>query len=1086
MRPTPEQSAVLDAADAFLPVAAGAGAGKTTLLVERIWRDVEDLGIPVERILMVTFNRAAAAHLRAVLQRRFAARDNGRPADRAGLDLSAAWIGTFHALSARIVRMHPFVAGVDPGFTELDDLEAAALAEQAMDEALADTTHPGLVDALSQARSDAGIRSAVRDAHARLRAAGHEHPRLSIAADPVEVPGEAGRLRVLLDRLEAHGDIDDRHRPGIAAIRSMLAVDGPTPACPRITLVAKASLKRHIEEANACAAGIWQARMAAVARPHLEALGELVERYDLAYTARKVERGALDYEDLQFRALDVLRAGAGPVVDRVYVDEFQDANGIQNALIDALGAERTWVVGDGAQAIYGFRHATSRHFLRRVGAAADHRLRDNHRSQPPLMESLNALFSTVLRDEDAFVPLIPAAVASDAPAPVDARVRLIAVTGEDGAATRDQEAEVVAGHVAGLLSRGYRPRDVAVLFRALTSVDPYERALRDRGIPVHLVAGRGFFTHQQVADVLSLLHVVDNPHAEDHLLRVLASPYVSASDRDLMALRRTAGRGRPLWPAVAWVPAVAAVVDVVARLRPVLRERGLAALVETAVETGGYDLAILGLADGRRRFANLRRLVRMAEAFAEVRGPDLPGFLAAVADQERLGLDPGEAVVVDPGLDAVRLATIHSVKGQQFPAVVLADGTHGMPASTGTLVVDTDGRAGLRTTRAGGSPVELFGAGGLRAAAAAEASAEERRVLYVALTRAERHVTVVGRPKGRGGSDCMFELVAAAVKEVGADHAGITWDERRAPPAAVTGDRRPVPVPPATIPADMPPAAVPVVAETLAGRRLSFSRLSLLARCPRRFHLEVERGLAGRRDDRVPDPDVVGAGGGGALVGSLVHAQLDRHAWLPGAATDDGDVSAPGWAAALADAWGRTDDLEPEHAARAEATLRDVLAGDLTRRIAAAERVDTESGFVLLLGGALLTGTVDLHAVLADGTHLLVDWKTHLLGTRRPADVMPEYELQRALYGLAALRAGARRVELAWVFTDALDDPQTRHVTPADIPVLEGEVRDALAGLAAPERPPGFTRLMPHCSGCPGLRAFCPVGSGFAASEVSD
>ncbi len=136
--PTPEQERALAAA-ASAPataVAAGAGAGKTTLLVEAVWRDLEDGAVPLERVLVATYNRAAAAHLVERLQARFADPDEGRGRARPGLDLSDAWVGTFHALAARIVRESPFAAGVDPAFGELDETEAASLMEQALDEAV--------------------------------------------------------------------------------------------------------------------------------------------------------------------------------------------------------------------------------------------------------------------------------------------------------------------------------------------------------------------------------------------------------------------------------------------------------------------------------------------------------------------------------------------------------------------------------------------------------------------------------------------------------------------------------------------------------------------------------------------------------------------------------------------------------------------------------------------------------------------------------------------------------------------------------------------------------------------------------------
>ena len=137
--PTPEQERALAAmaAGGSVGIAAGAGAGKTTVMVEAVWRDVTRDGVPLEGILIAAYNRAAAAHLVTRLQSRFADPDDGWGSERPGLDLSAAWIGTLHSIAGRIVREHPFVAGVDPEFGELDETEAAALMETALDQAMA-------------------------------------------------------------------------------------------------------------------------------------------------------------------------------------------------------------------------------------------------------------------------------------------------------------------------------------------------------------------------------------------------------------------------------------------------------------------------------------------------------------------------------------------------------------------------------------------------------------------------------------------------------------------------------------------------------------------------------------------------------------------------------------------------------------------------------------------------------------------------------------------------------------------------------------------------------------------------------------
>ena len=160
-----EKRAILDSSESGV-VSAGAGSGKTTLLARAVFEDVVGRGIPVERILVVAFNNAAAAHLVARIQDEFAA---GRDPSEPAIDLSCAWVGTFHALSARIVRERAHAAGVAPDLVVLDELESRMLLELALDEAAETCAHPGVV-ALLGAVTDA--RGAARSVLARGRAAG--------------------------------------------------------------------------------------------------------------------------------------------------------------------------------------------------------------------------------------------------------------------------------------------------------------------------------------------------------------------------------------------------------------------------------------------------------------------------------------------------------------------------------------------------------------------------------------------------------------------------------------------------------------------------------------------------------------------------------------------------------------------------------------------------------------------------------------------------------------------------------------------------------------------------------------------------
>jgi len=134
-----------------------------------------------------------------------------------------------------------------------------------------------------------------------------------------------------------------------------------------------------------------------------------------------------------------------------------------------------------------------------------------------------------------------------------------------------------------------------------------------------------------------------------------------------------------------------------------------------------------------------------------------------------------------------------------------------------------------------------------------------------------------------------------------------------------------------------------------------------------------------------------------------------------------------------------------------------------------------ERPFAVAVDGVLIRGVMDLHVTEAAGRALVVDWKTHRLDGRLPAEEMAAYRLQQAIYGLAALREGAAAAELRWVFLEAPDDPQVRTVGPEDLPALEAEVREVLEALRSSEPRPAALTPQAFCSGCPGLRALCPV-----------
>ena len=150
--------------------------------------------------------------------------------------------------------------------------------------------------------------------------------------------------------------------------------------------------------------------------------------------------------------------------------------------------------------------------------------------------------------------------------------------------------------------------------------------------------------------------------------------------------------------------------------------------------------------DGRRRYANLRKLARLARSYEELRGPDVEGFVRFVREQEAVGTVERDAVAEEEGADAVRLLTIHAAKGLEFKVVVVADAGRDRNApSADEILCLADGRFGFRVADpATGKRHGVFGYEDVTEARRAEDEAERLRLYYVAMTRAIDRLIVSG------------------------------------------------------------------------------------------------------------------------------------------------------------------------------------------------------------------------------------------------------------------------------------------------------------------------------------------------------
>src|SRR6476619_3447348 len=430
-------------------------------------------------------------------------------------------------------------------------------------------------------------------------------------------------------------------------------------------------------------------------------LQELLERFGVEYAAAKRRESVVDFEDLQLAARDLLRDDEDVRETTrlrfrmVMVDEFQDTNRLQCEVIDLVAhpdLTEVFTVGDEFQSIYGFRHADLEVFReRRAEAPSLLALTQNYRSRPQVLDAVNHLFADAFGDD--FQPLSSSAEFSD---PVFGHPVELLVTDKTsfagtGEHWRQGEARRIATRVRELVDAGAaEPGEIVVLFAAGTDAERYEEALRREGLPTYRATGRGYFGQQQVVDLLAYLRLLHNRYDDVALLTVLASPLVGVSNNGLGLIRRVASK-RPLFYGIEH------------SLPPALDERDTRLLrafrqrCDRIVSEHDYDLAVLAQWDGRRRYANMRKLARLARSYEELRGPDVEGFVRFVAEQEAVGARELEAVAEEEGGDAVRLLTIHAAKGLEFKVVVVADaGRDRAAAASDEILALSDGRFGFR------------------------------------------------------------------------------------------------------------------------------------------------------------------------------------------------------------------------------------------------------------------------------------------------------------------------------------------------------------------------------------------------------
>jgi ATP-dependent exoDNAse (exonuclease V) beta subunit len=1083
-------------------VVAGPGSGKTTVLVEYFERLVAS-GVDPLRILAITFTDKAANNMREKLARTFQDRAEIRA------KLERAYVSTVHGFCARLLKENAIFAGIDPEFYVMDERESLRAQRLAVDEALDAMfdEQPERMRALMRGLVGTDTGAAVLDVYDAIRAAGvgigelQSMPALPVAdvAEAIEELGNAQPRNWRFDQ-QAHFVEAQEWAERIAAALP----NGPEP-----TLRAIQSFNcdmRKLQRGNRTYEVLKSLRDDLL--PELEyslitahyaaeraTIFALLARFDSLYRERKLQAGGLDYDDLEEYAVRLLeehpevRRRIVGQFDHLLMDEFQDTNGRQAKLLDLLRPPgRFYAVGDINQSIYGFRHAEPRVFQDYRDAVAHGsgrlvELVENFRSRADILHAVEAVVDGVPGIENR--PLVPGLSFPDKAIP---SVEVLAAVAGDVDAALALEAQCVAARILEL--EGRLPvrqdpaefRDFAVLVRNSEVLGDFTRAFDNLGIPYVVNRGKGFYETREVVDLMHLLRVLVNPRDEISMAAVLRSPFVEASDEALLRLKRSdvlASGSLASSPAsgnlvgggfasgkrasgnigaavghldaatlTAFAPDDAAKLarfrDQLARWRAARGYVAIDQLLLRAVNECGYECPA-----GPRGTANLEKF--LAQARAAGARQTLAEFVQEIellrASKPREPDAPPE-----DSANAVKIMTVHSAKGLEFPVVFLAAMHKGMEAGPGGISFLPRVGLGARWRHPlGGDDKDDSFQHAIRQQLKQREKEEGHRLLYVAMTRAEEHLVLSLSSGGKKAQNW------AAVLKESLDLDLETPRDQIVTIVAPHGQRVPIRVlcvdaPPdrsarhegdeATVSAQL--LARPVLTEQ-HDSQANVTSIAMFAECPRRYFLSRYLGFEGT--PHATDGLDGAAGDAADLSSSDLGKQV--HALLAGAAVESPDPQAT----KLADGFQKS---------------------PLGRRASAAATVEREFDFLMEMENLVLRGQIDLWFE-ERGKTVLVDYKTvQVSATDAPARA-ERYALQLRLYALALERLNGRAPDEAYVcfLRPNLAVPVDLRPSLFDTPDLAvREFREAQEHMRFP------LNEGDHCRTCPHFAGLCPAGSG--------
>ncbi|HJE01677.1 helicase-exonuclease AddAB subunit AddA [Staphylococcus auricularis] len=534
--------------------------------------------------------------------------------------------------------------------------------------------------------------------------------------------------------------------------------------------------------------------------PRVRYLARVTTDVIRTFGQKKRSRNILDFSDYEHFALSVLteQDGAPSAIaaeyrnhfEEILVDEYQDTNRVQEKILSSIkrGTETNgnlFMVGDVKQSIYKFRQADPRLFIEKYnrfttdgnqsGMRID--LSQNFRSRKEVLTTTNYLFKHMMDpavgeiEYDDAAQLYYSAAFDDAARPVELNV--LVEDQENDLTGAEQEADYIAQQVEDIMAnrtvydakqQQYRKptyKDIVILERSYGEARDLQQAFKDHNIPFHVNSKAGYFEQPEVQLILSFLRTIDNPLQDIYLVGLMRSVIYQFTEDELAAIRVVSPNDAYYYQSIvnymqsdqantALVDKLQRFLDDIEHYQHLSQKMPVYRLIERFYNDHYVVQYFSGIIGGRNRRANLYGLLNKAIEFEDSSFRGLYQFIRFIDELIERGKDFGEENVVGPNDDVVRMMTIHSSKGLEFPFVIYGGLSKSFTRRDLSKPIILNQKYGMgmkyfdvdqKLTYPSLASVTF------KAIAEKEMISEEMRLIYVACTRAKEQLILVGRTK---------------------------------------------------------------------------------------------------------------------------------------------------------------------------------------------------------------------------------------------------------------------------------------------------------------------------------------------------